>query len=1003
MLRNSLQKIVKKQNYPKAFIIFVKFGTQKSQNYIKQPKFSFMKKIIFIVLLSFMSLLGYSQLDEQFEGTSLPDGSGNWALTSGNWKVFDNGVGTGRSWTATAVAAQVYGGAGRSAYIQREGLSNGLTSEDWLVSPRITIRAADQLRFFSRQLIAADQSTKYEIKVSQNADPLLTTAYVTVATYTEAELQGAGAFNVYNELRVSLGTRVGQNLFIAFVKTYAQNIDIAQGDSWLLDNVRIVPECITPTIPVEATQINAYNATLNWFHPRGNAIQYEIEYGLLGFQQGTAEGTIITTTGAVSQFVGSVGPGAGALLPGTRYEYYVRAICGPGDTSSWSDPKFFVTLNLGAKCADPIKVTTPLPYSHLSDTSIYGNHVGNSTAGTNCGTSGGTDFLRSQDAVYAYTADETGLISITMNPYGITNTGVFVYGSCTTIGTTCLAGVGNTNGSVRSIPTFNVTEGQTYYIVVSSREITFDFEYLLLIQKVTCAPPTAATQPAVVTGTTTATLSWNAGTATAWQVAVQDAGDSVPSESSPRIDVQTNPTVEATAANAGLAAGGTYQYWVRGDCGNGTFSPWAGPFLFTTAFCNNDQKCDYTFSLRDTGSNGWENGRMEVRQNGIVVTTLGAGFSNAGPFDVSVGLCDGVPFDLFWSVAGNNPAQMRIAIKNRFGQEVYNMNTASANLFSTVVYSESPVDCDNALCLAAVNNEVVATTIGPRNVTLTWQTANPAPLSWEIYVVETGGAIPTAGTVPNYTSTTTTLVIDPATPDQFRLNPDTTYQFYVRAVCSANSPSAWSTVKSFTTTPTCPRPFSLTVTQPTTTTGATLNWSNVGTSTATSWQVIVQLAGSPPPTSTTPTTAGYTVNETTLTISSTLTPPGLLPDTDYEFYVRANCGEINGYSNWSTVQTFRTLPTCPQPTNLVLVGITQARQTTVTWNNNGSTATQWQIVAVTCGSAAPTATVIPPAALVYDVTGPTTPAANTYTLLGLTPETCYEIYIRSNCGPNDLR
>ena len=30
---NSLQKIVKKQNYPKAFIIFVKFGTQKLQNY----------------------------------------------------------------------------------------------------------------------------------------------------------------------------------------------------------------------------------------------------------------------------------------------------------------------------------------------------------------------------------------------------------------------------------------------------------------------------------------------------------------------------------------------------------------------------------------------------------------------------------------------------------------------------------------------------------------------------------------------------------------------------------------------------------------------------------------------------------------------------------------------------------------------------------------------------------------------------------------------------------
>lgn len=39
IITNSLQKIVKKQNYPKAFIIFVKFGTQKLQNYIKQLNF----------------------------------------------------------------------------------------------------------------------------------------------------------------------------------------------------------------------------------------------------------------------------------------------------------------------------------------------------------------------------------------------------------------------------------------------------------------------------------------------------------------------------------------------------------------------------------------------------------------------------------------------------------------------------------------------------------------------------------------------------------------------------------------------------------------------------------------------------------------------------------------------------------------------------------------------------------------------------------------------------
>lgn len=999
MLHKSLQKIVKKQNYPKAFIIFVKFGTQKSQNYIKQPKFSFMKKIIFIVLLSFISLLGYSQaqLDEQFEGTSLPDASGNWALPSGDWKVFDNGVGDPiRSWTVSVAPGQVYGGTGRSAFVQREGLSNGLTSEDWLVMPRKQMRANEQLRFFSRQLVSADQFTKYEIRVSQNADPFLRSAYETVATYTEAQLQGSGAFNVYNELKVSLGSRALQTLYIAFVKVYAQTTDVAAGDSWLLDNVRLVPECVKPTIPLAPSPINAYNATLRWTHPSGTAIQYEIEYGLFGFQQGTAEGTIVTASGlsSLEKYIGTTGAGPGALLPGTRYQYYVRAICAVGDVSDWSLPQFFVTLNLGAKCADPI-VVTPLPYSHQSDTSVYGNWIGNSTAGTNCGTSGGTDFLRSQDAVYAYTADETGLISITMNPFGVASTGVFVYGSCATIGTTCLAGVGNTNGNIRNIPSFNVTEGQTYYIVVSSREVTFNFAYLLQIQKVTCTPPLITSLAANVTGTTTATLSWAAGTSTAWQVAVQTAGENIPSDASPRINVVTNPTVEATAANAGLQSGTNYQYWVRADCGNGTFSQWSGPFLFTTAMCETAQKCNYVFTLRDSGSDGWENGRMIVRQNGVVVATLGAGFSNAGPFDVTVPLCDGIPFELFWSVAGASPAEVRIAVKNRFNQTVYAITTASANLFSTVLYSESPVDCDNAACLPPVTNQ--ATVVGARTATLSWSVPTlpePAPLSWEIYVVETGAATPTAATLPTYTSTTNSYVINASSVPlyPFQLRPDTTYQFYVRSVCSANSPSAWSTVKSFTTTPTCPRPVGLNAGQIGTNT-ATLTWTNAG-STATSWEIFVQLAGLPLPTSTTVPT--YTSTTMSFQITAT-TVPGLQPDTDYDFYVRGNCGEADGDSNWSAVRAFRTLPTCPQPTNMTASGI-QARQLTYAWNNNNSSATQWQIVALECGTAAPTAaTPLDAGVTVSNLTAPLSTI-----LTGLLPETCYEIYIRSICGPNDL-
>ena len=69
-----------------------------------------MKKITFILLAIFFSTLGYSQFTpivEGFESTTGPDAapSTNWTLDTGNWLVFDNGVGTALRWgisTSTA-------------------------------------------------------------------------------------------------------------------------------------------------------------------------------------------------------------------------------------------------------------------------------------------------------------------------------------------------------------------------------------------------------------------------------------------------------------------------------------------------------------------------------------------------------------------------------------------------------------------------------------------------------------------------------------------------------------------------------------------------------------------------------------------------------------------------------------------------------------------------------------------------------------------------------------
>jgi hypothetical protein len=91
--------------------------------------------------------------------------------------------------------------------------------------------------------------------------------------------------------------------------------------------------------------------------------------------------------------------------------------------------------------------------------------------------------------------------------------------------------------------------------------------------------------------------------------------------------------------------------------------------------------------------------------------------------------------------------------------------------------------------------------------------------------------------------------------------------------------------------PACPNPTFLTVSNVTNTT-ANFGW-NVGY-TETQWQVVVQAAGNGVPTGT-----GVNVNTT-----SAYSATGLTPDTLYEYYVRAVCGNEN--SEWVGPVLFKT-------------------------------------------------------------------------------------------------
>lgn len=119
--------------------------------------------------------------------------------------------------------------------------------------------------------------------------------------------------------------------------------------AYLLADIRITytgstPLCAAPTAP-SAGSITATTAVLDWTQS-GTPAQWQIKYGPTGFNVTTGGTAILTATKPYT-----LNP---PLSSSTTYDYYVRAICGPNDTSAWSPVTTFTTL-----CTTPAILSHP--------------------------------------------------------------------------------------------------------------------------------------------------------------------------------------------------------------------------------------------------------------------------------------------------------------------------------------------------------------------------------------------------------------------------------------------------------------------------------------------------------------------------------------------------------------------------------------------------------------------------------------------------------------------
>ncbi|MFD1551179.1 hypothetical protein DNU06_16775 [Putridiphycobacter roseus] len=249
---------------------------------------------------------------------------------------------------------------------------------------------------------------------------------------------------------------------------------------------------------------------------------------------------------------------------------------------------------------------------------------------------------------------------------------------------------------------------------------------------------------------------------------------------------------------------------------------------------------------------------------------------------------------------------------------------------------------------------------------LTWDLGN-VETSWDLQYGPAGTPIGDAGMDFNNT-------VNAAANNALNIASCTDYHWYVRAICTNYTPtlySAWVGPVSFSTDCVCPDPSNLTASEdPNSPFNYILEWDDNGS--GPQWNVQYGATGFPFGSGTI-----VTANSNPYLLT------GLIPGTEYDYYVQGNCGSTaDSMSQWIGPFTFTTPIYCEAPTALSVSNITTS-QASINWTspNASSWTIEWGAAGFTQGNGT-TSTI----------------NSNNATLTGLTPATDYCYYVKANCG-----
>lgn len=701
--------------------------------------------------------------------------------------------------------------------------------------------------------------------------------------------------------------------------------------------------CVVPNLVIG--NITPNTAELLWA-PGYQETEWELEYKLSADSIWISEGTQNQNTYTLSN-----------LLAGSEYDVRLRSVCNPGEYSSYNTRSFatpcepLATLPLVENFDSTDVNTIPNCWDKLS-TYPDGNYPKTST--TYSTTSGGKSLQMNNGGSSFYSiattprlADEIEMDSLIISFY--------TYGTSTSY--TLEVGIMNDPSDALSFTTIGTIQpivadtwerqefytrnynGNGHHIAFRAPFGSINNIYLDEIN-INAIPMCPHVENLAVTNIddSNVTLTWSPGSSeSVWEVVILPAGP---------VDWDTvtniNYVYSNTYTESNLQSSTEYSAYVRANCDAGDISDWERIDFTTTQIpAQLPYTCDFEMAnpnwsfYNNSGNNKWHIGTatnnggtksMYISNDNGATNAYGTSYTNNWAYrDIFFpASTNGYIISFDWKATAESCCDyMNVFIGNVV--EITNANCSnyssgfngttklnSSNMnqqstFTNFNYTLPGYDTDGVRRLyfswhndgsiqndppAAVDNIMIseitcpipsnlaATNITATTVDLSW-TENGTASEWIVYHKISTDSIWTETTVysTNYQLT--------------GLTPDMSYSVRVASDCgNGTDVSPFSNLVSFNTLPTCPSPSGLTVSN-ISQTNVDLAWTSNGAET--SWDIVYGAVGFDIDTEGTIVTA--TTNPFTLT--------GLTAATNYQVYVRANCGS-GDISNWSSPIQFNT-------------------------------------------------------------------------------------------------